>query len=92
MLWRVLLGIDLAAAAVAVSFFLWGLSDGTALYAPGAWLALLGGIAAVIGGGIVLHRQGRTRLASALLSLLAIPAAGYAAFILLVIVLEPRWT
>ena len=72
-------------------FFLWGLSDGTALYAPGAWLALIGGIAAVIGGGVALRRSGREGLASLVLSLLAIPAAGYAFFILMLLVLQPRW-
>lgn len=91
MLYRILLGIDLAAAAVAVFFFLWGLSDGTALYAPGAWLMLVGGIAAVIGGGVALARAGRMALANTLLLVLAVPAAGYVLFILLILVLEPRW-
>ncbi len=91
MLYRALLGIDLAAAAVALFFFLWGLTDGTALYAPGAWFLLLGGIAAVIGGGIALRRAGRPGLASAVLSLLAIPAVGYVVFFGMLIILNPRW-
>jgi hypothetical protein len=88
---RALLGIDLAAAAVAVAFFLWGLADGTALYAPGAWVILLGGIAVIIGGGVALGRRGHAALANTLLLVLAIPALGYALFILMVLVLQPRW-
>jgi hypothetical protein len=91
MLYRILLGIDIAAAAVAGFFFLWGLSDGTALYAFGTWLLLVGGIAAVIAGGMALKRSGRGGLANAVLALLAIPAAGYALFILLILILQPRW-
>lgn len=91
MLYRALLAIDLAAAAVALFFFLWGLTDGTALYAPGAWFLLLGGIAAVIAGGIVLRRAGRTGLASAVLSILAVPALGYVLFFGLLILTNPRW-
>jgi hypothetical protein len=89
--YRTLLGIDIAAAAVALFFFLWGLTDGTALYAPGLWLLLLGGIAAIIGGGIALARAGRTLVASLLLAVLAVPAAGYVVFIVMLLVLEPRW-
>lgn len=89
--YRILLGIDIAAAAVALVFFLWGLSDGSALYAPGAWVLLLGGIGAIIGGGVALARSGRVAAANALLCVLAIPAAGYALFILMILVLQPRW-
>jgi hypothetical protein len=91
MLHRVPLGIDLAAAAVALFFFLWGLSDGTALYAFGTFLLLLGGIAAIIGGSIALARAGRVAAANVLLSVLAVPAAGYALFIVMLLILQPRW-
>lgn len=88
---RILLGIDLAAAAVALFFFLWGLSDGTALYAIGTWLMLLGGIAAIIGGGVALARAGRVAAGNAVLMVLAVPAAGYAFFLLMLLILQPRW-
>jgi hypothetical protein len=89
--YRTLLGIDLAAAAVALFFFLWGLSDGTALYAFGTWLMLVGGIAAIIGGGIALARSGRVAAANAVLCILAIPTIGYALFVLMIVITQPRW-
>lgn len=89
--YRTLLGIDLVAAAIVLFFFLWGLTDGTALYAPGLWLMIVGGIAAIIGGGVTLARAGRVKAGSALLSLLAIPTVGYALFMLMILVLQPRW-
>lgn len=90
--YRTLLGIDLVAAAIVLFFFLWGLADGTALYGPGLWLMIVGGIAAIIGGGVALAGAGRVKAGSALLSLLAIPTVGYALFILMILVLQPRWT
>jgi hypothetical protein len=89
--YRTLFGIDLVAAAIVAFFFLWGVSDGTALYAPGLWLLVVSGIAAIIGGGIALARAGRVGLGSALLSLLAIPAVGYGLFILMLLILNLRW-
>jgi hypothetical protein len=91
-LYRVLLGIDLAAAAVAVFFFLWGVSDGTvSSFNIGIWTMLLGGIAAILAGGIALRRSGRTGAANLLLLLLAVPTAGYALFIAMILILQPRW-
>jgi hypothetical protein len=91
-LYRILLGIDLAAAAVAVFFFLWGMSDGTvSSFNIGIWTMLLGGIAAIVIGGMALQRSGRTAAANLLLLVLAIPTAGYALFIAMILILQPRW-
>jgi hypothetical protein len=74
-----------------VFFFAWGLTDGTVAYSPGLWMVLLAVAAGVVGGGLRLHRTGRTGLAAALALLLALPGALYALFLLLVIVSGTRW-
>jgi hypothetical protein len=92
MLTRALLAIDLLALAIAAFFFLWGIADGTvSSFNIGIWSLLLGGIAVIVGGGAALMRQGRNRLANALLLILAVPTVGYALFILMILIFQPRW-
>jgi hypothetical protein len=92
MLFRILFGIDALAAAVVVGFFFIGLADGSvSSFNMGLWVAILAGVAAILGGGYALHATGRTRLANLLLLVLAIPAVLYGLFILLVVVTNPRW-
>jgi hypothetical protein len=91
-LYWILLGIDAAAALVALFFFFIGLADGSvSSFNAGIWLALLGGIGAVIGGGIALNASGRRRTAWAVLSVLAVPAFLSGLLILALIVLQPNW-
>ncbi|WP_395611987.1 hypothetical protein [Allosphingosinicella sp.] len=90
-MYRALLGIDLIAAATLLLFFLWGVSDGTALYAPGLWLGTLALAAGTIGGAVALRRSGKTGLATLLLLPVAIPATGYGLFVLSMLILQPRW-
>lgn len=81
-----------AVAAVAMVFFVAGLSDGSvSAFNIGLWLGLLGGVGAVLGGGAWLGAHGRPGPAAALLALLALPAMGYALFIILVIASGARW-
>lgn len=92
MLTRSLFAIDVVAAAIALFFFAWGLADGTvSSFNIGIWSLLLGGIAVIVGGGFALMRQGRNGLANALLLILAVPTVGYALFILMIVILQPRW-
>ena len=87
-----LLGIDGAAALIALYFFFVGLADGSvSSFNIGIWLLLLGGIGAVIGGGLALNASSRRRAAYALLSVLAIPAFLSGLLILALIVLQPNW-
>ena len=87
-----LLGIDGAAALVALYFFFVGLADGSvSSFNIGIWLLLLGGIGATIGSGLALNASGRRRAACALLSVLAIPALLSGLLILALIVLQPNW-
>jgi len=92
MLFWTLFAIDTAAAAVAVFFFLEGLSDGSvSSFNAGLWFALLACIAIILGGGLWLRRAGLRRLAYALLALLAVPATGATILILAMIIAQPRW-
>ena len=89
---RILFGIDSLAAAVVVFFFIWGLADGTvSAFNIVIWLVLLGGVAAVLGGGWQLRAAGQGRIANGVLLILAIPATLLALFLLSLIILQPRW-
>ena len=91
-LYRSLLGIDAVALGIAVYFFLWGLSDGTvSSFNIGTWLMLLVPLMAIVWGGIALRRAGRMGAAKVLLALLAVPSAGAALFVVLLILSNPRW-
>jgi hypothetical protein len=92
MWFRILLGLDIVAAAIVVYFFLIGLVDGSvSSFNMGLWLAILLGVGAVIGGGIALRRNGYVKLANLVLLVLAIPAFFYGLFILVVVFSGARW-
>ncbi|WP_270938605.1 hypothetical protein [Falsiroseomonas oryzae] len=91
-LYRILLGIDGAALGIALFFFLWGVSDGTvSSFNILSWMAMLGVLAGIVGGGVALQRGGRPAAAKGLLSLLAVPAALAGLLILALILINPRW-
>jgi hypothetical protein len=90
--YRLLLVIVGLFATIVVFFFAWGVVDGTV----GAdnillWLFILGAVGAVIWGGRKLRGQGQTGAASLVLLLLALPAFAIGLFILLALILQPRW-
>jgi hypothetical protein len=87
-----LFGIDAAVALVALYFFVVGLGDGSvSSFNILLWLALLGGIGAVLGGGWVLNAMGRRGAAIGVLMILALPGFLFGLFILGVLILQPRW-
>lgn len=89
---RFLFGVDLVAAAVAFYFFFIGLADGSvSSFNMGIWLALIGGIAAILLGGYALKQSGHPRMANLLLAVLAVPTCLYGAFILMIVIAQPRW-
>jgi hypothetical protein len=88
----VLFAFDLLLALVAVYFFVAGLNDGSvSSFNLLLWLALLGGIAAILGGGLLLNAKGYRRHAIALLIGLAFPGFCLGLLFLLVLILQPRW-
>jgi hypothetical protein len=92
MMFRVLLAIDIAAAAVVGYFFLVGLADGSvSAFNIELWTVILLGIAAVFAVGFVLRRAGRPVLACLILAILAVPALLYGLFLLVVILSGARW-
>lgn len=89
---RILLAIDAVAALVALWFFFIGLADGSvSSFNGGLWLALLGGIAAILGVGWALNARGQRGAAIGVLAILAAPAFAAGLLILAMIVLQPRW-
>ena len=55
------------------------------------WLALLGGVAAVLVGGWTLNAAGQRGAACGVLAILAVPGLLSALFVLAVLILQPRW-
>jgi hypothetical protein len=92
MLFRILCGIDAIIAFVLLFFFFWGVSDGTvSSFNFALWMAMLGGVALLFGGGIALRVNGHPALGNTLLAILASPGVAYVLFFLLLIVTNPRW-
>lgn len=88
----ILFGIDAATAMVVLWFFFIGLADGTVSSTNGGmWAALVGGVAAVLGGGWFLNAKGHRGAAKAVLAILAVPGFLFGLFVLAMIVFQPRW-
>jgi hypothetical protein len=76
-LFGILCGIDALIALVVLFFFTWGVSDGTvSSFNIVLWMGMLGGVAALFGGGIALRAAGQRALANILLTILAARATG----------------
>jgi len=87
-----LYGIDAVIALIALYFFVAGLSDGrVSSFNILLWLAILGGLAAILGGGLQLKSNGHQRLANGVLLILAVPGLLFGLFFLSLIILQPRW-
>ena len=92
MLFRILFAIDAVIAAVILYFFFVGLGDGSvSSFNMGLWLAILGGVAAILFGAWMLNGKGQRAAANVILLLLALPGGLYGFFILLVLILQPNW-
>ena len=92
MFFRILFAFDAIVAAVILFFFFWGVSDGTvSSFNIGLWLGILAAVGGILAGGYFLNANGNRPLAIILLLVLAIPGLFYALFVLLIILLNPRW-
>jgi len=84
--------IDALTSAIALSFFLVGLADGSvSSFNIGIWIALLAALAVVLAGSLWLKAIGRPGLGTMLLLVLAVPAVLYALFLLVVIISGSQW-
>ncbi len=91
-IYRSLLGLTGLTAAIVVWFFLEGLADGSvSSFNITLWLGLLAVACGVPAGGAVLHANGKTGAAKALLALVAVPAVLAGLFFLLLILTVDRW-
>ena len=92
MLFRILIAIDVAIALVVLGFFVWGLADGSvSSFNIELWLVMVGGVAAILAGGLILNGNGRPRLANAVLGVLAWPGCLIGLFFLVLILVPARW-
>ena len=91
-LFRLFLTAASLALLVALYFFGIGLADGTvSSFNIVMWLALLGGLSGIVGGGWLLNTRGHRGAAMMVLAIVGVPAILALIAILLMIVLNPRW-
>ena len=89
---RLLWAFDFLVAAVVSVFFVWGLVDGTvSSFNIVLWLGLLALVGGVVVGGRALQRAGHSAVALLLLLVLAIPGLGFTLFLVMALILQPRW-
>jgi hypothetical protein len=92
MKFRILWGIDAVIALIFLYFFVIGLGDGSvSSFNRGLWFGTLSTLATVLLGSRSLQRSGRTRLATSLLMILAVPGVLAGLFFLAAIIFHPRW-
>ena len=92
MMFRILWGVDVVAALMALAFFAIGIEDGTvSSFNIMLWIALLGGLAVVVFGSNALHVKGQHGLAFIVAAVLAVPALFACLFIAFLLVSGVRW-
>jgi hypothetical protein len=92
MLFRILWGVCVVAAVIAVAFFFIGIADGSvSSFNIVLWVALLGGLAVVVFGSRALARRGRQLPAVALAAVLAVPTLLFGLMFVVMIVGGVHW-
>ena len=85
-------GVDLVVALIFVYFFFVGLADGSVSeFNIVLWLAILLIMAGVVGGSLALRAAARARLATILVTILAVPSVLIGLFFLVLLVAPVRW-
>jgi ABC-type Fe3+ transport system permease subunit len=75
-----------------VYFFFSGLANGSVTsFNMALWVAILVTFAGLLWGSHMLRSSGKERLATALLSILAVPSTVAALFFLALLIMKPRW-
>ena len=91
-MFRILWGVDVVAALVALAFFFIGIEDGTvSSFNIMLWLALLGGLAVIVFASNTLHVRGQHGLAFILAAVLAVPGLLACVFFAFLLVSGVRW-
>jgi len=91
-MFRILWGVDVVAALVALAFFFIGIEDGTvSSFNIMLWLALLGGLAVIVFASNAFHVRGQDGLAFILAAVLAVPALLACLFFAFLLVSGVRW-
>ena len=91
-MFKVLWGIDVIVALVAVFFFVWGVFDGSvSSFNIVLWTVLLAAIAAVVLGSRALFSRGHRGMATALAILPALPALGFAVLVVVMVTSGTKW-
>lgn len=91
-MFRILWGVDVVVALVALAFFFIGIEDGSVTsFNAMLWLALLGGLAVIVFGSNAFHVRGQHGLAFILAAVLAVPALLACLFFAFLLVSGVRW-
>jgi len=92
MMFRMLWGVDVVAALVALAFFVIGIDDGTvSSFNMMLWIVLLAGLAVIVFGSNALQARGQRGLAFILAAVLAVPVLLACLFFALLLVSGVRW-
>ena len=92
MKFRISWGIGAVVGGVVLFFFLVGLADGSvSSFNADLWTLLLVGTLAVTIGSLILKNNGRPGLGALLSLVLALPGLLAGFYILLILIMEPRW-
>jgi len=91
-MFRMLWGVDVVAALIALAFFVIGIDDGTvSSFNMMLWIALLAGLAVIVFGSNALQARGQRGLAFILAAVLAVPVLLACLFFALLLVSGVRW-
>lgn len=91
-LFRILWGIDIVLALIAVAAFLIGLSDGSVSTVNlGIWAVVLGAFAVVVFGSRALSRRDRPGLGTVLAAVPALPGMLYGLLLAVAVIGGVRW-
>ena len=92
MLFKILWVINAIAALIIVYFFFEGISDGSVSgFNIGLWLLIIGALAVILIGSILLRSNGHSKMGIALLFIMAIPVVLFVLYFAVAILTNQRW-